>query len=146
MLEEQMGDQIISFIEDLGFRPYVQIPFFYGRIDFVGIKNDECMVIESKVKKWRDALSQVLRYGYGADSSYIALPSNTAKYVYNNHRDVFIKYGIGLIEVGYIANILIPSINNNYSHVYKKIILNEIKMREDKSSDRLNIFKEKYKL
>mgnify|MGYP001243138479 CR=1 FL=1 len=60
MYEEQLYQGIVSFIEKEGYASYVQIPIFSGKIDLVGVKNSECMVIESKRNHWKKALKQAL--------------------------------------------------------------------------------------
>ena len=51
MYEESMTGLIRDFLSNQGYIPYDQIPFFQGKIDFVGIRNEECIVIESKISK-----------------------------------------------------------------------------------------------
>jgi hypothetical protein len=148
MFEEQMIDKVRNFIEDYGFHPYYQIPFFYGKIDFVGINDDECMVIETKIDKWKMALKQALYYGYGAEYSYIALPEKIAYYVSNSYMKVFKTYKVGLLAVDLSGRektkILISSFKNDFSPVFKDNILYEIKKRKKESEIRIKEFKRRY--
>jgi len=146
MFEEQMGDKIISFIQKEGYKVFPQIPLFLGKIDFVGINRDsECLVIEGKIKKWKRALKQALRYGYGAEKAYIALPTPTARNVEKKHRELFENYEVGLIEVSKEVNVLIPCKIKTPSLIFKKIILTEVQKRESMSRVRIARFRERYK-
>ena len=142
--EEIMEDKILKFIEDEGYFPYVQIPFSLGKIDFVGINDNECIIIETKIKNWKKALKQTILYGYGVEKAYIALPNPTASYVQNKYYDLLMKYDIGLIEVTNSAKILIQSKNKEPSKIFKNIILKEIFERKKRSNLRINKLLEKY--
>lgn len=145
MFEEQMSQKVLSFIREEGYLPLVQVAFFIGYVDFVGIKQHECLVVESKVSKWKIALKQALRYGYGAEKAYVALPAPTASHVVNKHRDIFVKYGIGIVEVADIATILLECKRKNPSSVFKQIILNEAHERLKRSNERVSKLKRRLK-
>ena len=141
LFEEEMSQKIMTFIEKLGYFPLVQVPHFMGSIDFVGISATESIVIESKISKWRGALKQAIRYGYGSEKAYVALPTPIATYVAKNFREQFLRYGIGLIEVDeFNASILIECEYKMPSSVFKQIILNEAQSRLYKSSERIAEF------
>lgn len=149
MYEVEMIDQIRDFIIESGYEPYDQIKFFYGKIDFVGINNEnDCIVIESKVDKWRIALNQIVNYGHGADTSYIALPAKIANNVFKKHKQIFYDNQVGLLSVGLDGekkiNILIESLSKYCSPVYKKYLLYSVNGRKNRSKKRINLFKEKY--
>lgn len=146
MFEEQMGERIITFMEEEGYAAYPQIPLFLGKIDFVGINRDsEFLVVESKVSNWKKALKQALRYGYGAEKAYVALPTPTAKNVERRHRVAFERYKVGLIEVSKDVSILISCKTKTPSLIFKRIILSEIQKRKARSLERIAKFKEKCK-
>jgi len=141
MYEEQMAEAIISFIEEEGYTPLVQIPHLSGTIDFIGMNSNECIIIESKISKWKSALKQAVRYGYGAEKTFVALPTPTAEYVAKNFRQIFEKYGIGLIQVDENnTDVLIECKQNTPSPVFKKIITFEVEQRLEKSKDRIGKF------
>jgi len=144
MYEEMMNDKIITFIENNGYKSYVQIPISLGKVDFVGINNDECIIVESKVHNWKKALKQVIIYGYGAEKSYIAIPNPTAEYIKKKHDIILKKYGIGLIKVDNEAVEIIPCIKKNPSDMFKNIILKEIYKRDKESKKRISNLMEKY--
>lgn len=146
MFEEQMGDPIISFAQREGYTVYPQIPLYIGKIDFVGINEDsECLIIESKVKNWRKALKQALRYGYGAEKAYIALPTPTARNVARRYREIFENYEVGLIEISDEVSILIHCRTKTPSPIFKRVILGEVQKRKVKSHERITKFKERTK-
>lgn len=150
MLEIEMMDQLRGFLLDSGFEPYEQIRFLNGKIDFVGVKDNRCVVIESKVNKWKDALRQIMRYGHGADMSYIALPMTTAQYVYKKHQDIFNTHRIGLISVNLDkkrkAEILLTSSEKYCSQIYKQYLLSSIEGRRLRSNNRIMNLMDKFKL
>jgi len=140
-----MGDKIIAFIEREGYEYFVQVPLFLGRIDFVGVRNSECLVIEGKVKDWKKAVAQALRYGYGAERTYVALPEPTARNTAKKHKVAFEKYGIGLIRVSERANVIIECEPKSPSFVFKQIILREVETRRNKSRERIGKLKDRCK-
>ena len=141
MFEEQLSQGIISYIKNEGYTPFLEIPHFAGKIDFLGVNRSECIVIESKVSKWKDALKQAIRYGYGAEKAYVALPSPTAKYVAKNFKEKFEFYGIGLIEANEnCAVVLIESKHKEASPIFKQILIDQAKNRLQKSQSRVGQF------
>lgn len=136
-----MSDLLIRYLLDNGLKPFVQIPFFSGRIDFVGMNGDQCIIIESKIGKWKKALTQAIRYGYAADEAYVALPSPTARYVFQNYENLFKKYGIGLLEVDkekYKINLLLKSVNLESSETLKKKLINYLYKRKNNSMEKIS--------
>lgn len=121
-----MYESILTFLQREGYLPFVQVPHFSGRIDFVGIKDSECLVIEGKVSKWKNGLIQALKYGYGAEEAYVALPKSVAGNIANRHGKTFEKYGVGIVEVGESSNIVLSCEHKTASPIFKQMILNEI--------------------
>ncbi len=139
-----MNDRIKLFIQNEGYRVHSQIASFTGKIDFVGVnKNSECVVIESKVKDWKKALKQALRYGYGAEKAYVALPAPKARNVEKKHGRLFKNYNIGLIEISQDVKILISSKEKTPSFIFKQIILDETQKRKSQSRNRIEKFKKR---
>lgn len=146
MFEEQLSQGIISFIEKEGYTPFLEIPHFSGKIDFLGVNSTKCIVIESKVSKWKHALKQAIRYGYGAEKAYVALPPPISKYVATNYAEKFNFYGVGIIEIeeGH-AVILLDCKNKKPSPVFKRILLGQARNRIQKSQDRVTQFVERFR-
>ena len=146
LFEEQLGQNIIAFMEKAGYTPFVEVPHFSGKIDFLGVNSNECIIIESKISKWKCALKQAIRYGYGADKAYVALPPPTALYVAINFKDQFRQYNIGLMEVGENhTNILIDSKRKSPSPVFKKILLCQANNRLKRSQKRVTKLVKRFK-
>lgn len=146
MFEEQLSQSIIAFIEKEGYTPYLEIPHFSGKIDFLGVNSSKCIVIESKVSKWKHALKQAIRYGYGAEKAYVALPPPISQYVANNYGEKFNYYGVGLIEIAEgNAIILLECKNKRPSPVFKRILLGQARNRLQKSQERVAQFVERFK-
>ena len=148
MYEEQLRDPIIRFLTERGYRVYDQVPLFNGKIDFVGINNeDQCIVVEAKISKWKDAFKQALNYGYGADFVFVALPYKTAKYVVKNHSSIFTDYNVGIIGVEKTgAEILLPSNKHELSLIIKNKILNNTINRTKESVMRVQNFKARHNI
>lgn len=144
MFEEIMEDVIISYLENQGYTSYLQIPYSLGKIDFVGIRNNECIIIESKVKNWKKALKQSINYGYGADKAYVAIPHKTANFIKNNHASFFRRYNIGLLSISNEVEILIGCKEKIPSALFKNLILTEILKRSELSKNRVARLLEKY--
>lgn len=141
MYEEQMSEGIICFLVEEGYKPLVQVQHPTGSIDFVGLNSSECIIIESKISKWKSALRQAIRYGYGAEKAYVALPPPTAEYVASNFRETFEKYGIGIMEVSEAEVVILINCKlNPASPVFKQFILSEAKERLKKSHERTREF------
>lgn len=143
MYEVIMEDTIISYLEYHGYTPYVQIPFSLGKIDFVGIKDNECIVIETKINNWKKGLKQTINYGYGAEKAYVATPLKTANYIVKNHSYLFKKYDIGLLGISKKVDIIIECNNRTPSQLFKNLILKKITKRHEKSKLRIEKFLEK---
>lgn len=141
-----MADPIREFMHNQGYVIYDQIPYFQGKIDFVGIKNEECIIIESKVSKWKDAIKQAINYGKGADCSYVALPKSTAYYCYKNHKKIFDESLVGLLSVESTDNnveILIKPLKKKHSLVMHKYLIATINIRKELRDKRVLNFKSK---
>lgn len=146
MFEEQLSQGIISFIEKEGYTPFLEIPHFSGKIDFLGVNSTKCIVIESKISKWNHALKQAIRYGYGAEKAYIALPPPISKYVATNYAEKFYFYGVGIIEIANSdAVVLLDCKNKRPSPIFKRILLGQVRSRKQKSKDRVTQFVERFK-
>jgi hypothetical protein len=143
LFEEQMYQGILSFMEKEGYWPFVQVPLLAGNIDFVGIRDSECLVIESKVDKWKSGLKQALAYGYGAEKAYVALPAPTAKYVACNFGAMFEKYSVGIIEVSDKVNVILDCEGRTPSNVFKQLIFAGVEERKRKRDYRLSEFRER---
>ena len=147
MFEEQLSQGIISYIKSEGYTPLLEIPHFAGKIDFLGVNPSGCIVIESKVSKWKDALKQPITYGYGAEKAYVALPSPTAGYVAKNFKEKFELYGIGLIEANEnYAVVLIECKQKNASPIFKQILIDQAKERLQNSQNRVTKFIKRFKM
>jgi len=148
MYEEQLRDPIISLLSEAGFKVYDQLPLFNGKIDFVGINDqNQCIVIEAKISKWKDAFKQALNYGYGADYVYIAMPNKIAHYVSDNYYDMFNQYRVGIISIkdgG--AEILISSFKPEHSQVIKSKIIDNTNLRISNSEKRIKDFKMRFNI
>lgn len=138
---------IREFIIDSGYDVFELVPMLYGKADFVGYNDGEFIVIESKISKWKNAIKQILRYGYGADQKFIAMPLKTAKYIYKTHSDIFLKYKIGLLAVDFDGVEILMEYNDDYcSPIIKRNMINSVQYRINKRNMRMSEFKKRFKI
>lgn len=142
-----MRDLIREFVIDSGYEVFELVPMLYGKADFVGYNDSEFIVIESKISKWKNAIKQILRYGYGADQQYIAMPLKTANHIYNNYSMIFSKYKIGLLAVDFDSVEVLMKYNNDYcSPIVKRNMMNLVQNRINKRNKRMSEFKQRFEL
>ena len=67
------------------------------QIDMVCVRGRRVHAIELKVRDWRGALRQAYTNLYVADYSHVAL---WHEYVRNVDKDMFVRFGVGLLSVG----------------------------------------------
>jgi len=113
----------------------------------LGYNDSEFIVIESKISKWKNAIKQILRYGYGADQQYIAMPLKTANHIYKNYSMIFSKYKIGLLAVDFDSVEVLMKYNNDYcSPIVKRNMMNLVQSRINKRNKRMSEFKQRFEL
>lgn len=103
-----------------------EVPLLSKRIDIIGFDKDTEIVIavEVKVRDWKRAFRQALRYKLCSDETYVALYN---KYIESIDLNKFRKNGIGLISIsddGEIDFILEPKKNEDYHKSLRKKIIN----------------------
>jgi len=106
-----------------------EVPLLSKRIDIIAldIEKDVLIAVEVKVKNWKRAFRQALRYKLCSDETYVALHS---KYIHNIDLRKFEKNGIGVISIhegGDIDIILKPQRNDSYHYDLKKKVIQYLK-------------------
>jgi len=90
---------------------------------------EKIVAIELKVSKWKNAFRQALNYQLWASKSYIALYGKHIKNVIK-YKEIFDKFGIGLISIEKDINIIIEAKTSDYLiDSYVEIAKHEIKNR-----------------
>lgn len=107
ILEEYLANRYDSY--------YKEVPLFSKKIDYVCIntRKNEITAIEVKVKNWREALRQAITYRICADSVYVALWHEYLHRAEAN-KEMFTKFGIGLLEVGESIRIVQKPESSNF--------------------------------
>ena len=67
------------------------------RMSKAWLARSEIIAIEAKLTRWKDAIEQAATYRRYADRSFVLLPKQTAD-VAAQHKDVFLKAGVGLLS------------------------------------------------
>lgn len=109
-----------------------EVPLLSKRIDIIALDNekDVLIAVEVKVKNWKRAFRQALRYKLCSDETYVALHS---KYIHNIDLRRFEKNGIGVISIhddGDIDFMIKPQRNEIYHHDLKNEVIRYLKDSE----------------
>ena len=100
--ESEMESPVKKWLEELGYIVHRQSPMPGGGVpDLLGYSMDfeNFIVIELKLNKFLQALSQAEGYRPYCHFSYIAFPVDMAKRIMGKHRNELVKAGIGLLAV-----------------------------------------------
>lgn len=101
----------------------------YRRIKRLTISKNPIIAIEAKLKKWRDAFLQAMRYKKYADFSYVALMESTLK---NVDLKLFEENNIGLLAISpskSVNHIFEPQRNKDKHDLYA-LYVNGVLFRE----------------
>lgn len=106
--EKELASYIITYYENLGYEIYKEVYNIHkgNRADIIAIKNDEYIVIETKMSFGLTIIEQAFKWKENSHKTYICLPStkrNSRYFGYNICSD----YGIGIIEVSKSGNVRI---------------------------------------
>ncbi len=96
--EEAMSTVVERFLRDRGFDVLPQVPLKTRRIDLVCVSPERPQItaIELKVKDWKSAFQQAMRYRLCADAVYIALWHD---HVHRVPGTLLGEHGVGLMKV-----------------------------------------------
>lgn len=102
-----------------------EVPLLSKWIDIIGYdeKTDFLIAVEVKVRDWKRAFRQAMRYKLCSDETYVAL---YGEYVENVDIDKFKKHGIGVISIeedGKIEFVLEPAKNEDYHQSLKRKVI-----------------------
>lgn len=111
--EVDMYPSLLAFFSRFG-TAIAEVPFFGKRIDLLFSTSSflSLYAVEIKLYDWRCAFKQAALNQLAAQRSFIAVPSRLAIRLEAQERDLFLRYDVGLIEVGERVNILIPPKKN----------------------------------
>lgn len=103
------------------YKLYREVPFFNKRVDVVGIRDNEIIAIEMKLRDWKTAFRQAWVNQLFANKSYVAM---WHKYIGKLNYKYFVKYNVGIIEVksnGTIKIIYEPHDNQPSKEMIRKV-------------------------
>jgi len=116
MQESQLVSRVERFMHKNGYRSSKQVPLGAKRIDLVCYRPDmkEIIAVEAKIRDWRKAVTQALSRRLCADKVYVAVPKPNFRRV---DVDLFLRYGLGLLEVSRDVKIEIEALQSTQIHV-----------------------------
>ena len=87
-----------TYFRSKGFLTREEVPFLFKIADIFCFHEEtgECVAVEVKVSKWRQALKQAIVYQMMADKVYIALLYDHVRAV---DQDLLVQSGVGLLGV-----------------------------------------------
>lgn len=98
-LERELAPPVARHLQGLGYRTFLEVPF-NGRIaDVLGVKGDEVIAVELKLRDFREAHRQAVAYQVGCHRTWVGLPLPTALACLRKHRHEFETSGAGLLAV-----------------------------------------------
>lgn len=117
MREEQLVRRIEEQLLDQNLITFREIPFLHRRVDLVGFRDSDHYVImvEAKIRNWRQAIDQARVCVLAANDVYIAIPEIVAHRVKESELR---RFGIGLMVLNGSIEVRLPSnatpLNNKY--------------------------------
>jgi len=106
-----------------------EVPLLSKWIDIIGYdeKTDIVIAVEVKVRDWKRAFRQAMRYKLCSDETYVALYD---EYIENVDIDKFKKHGIGVISIKEdreIEFVLEPAKNEDYHQSLKRKVIDYLR-------------------
>lgn len=98
-LESELAEPVALYLMERGYEAYLEVPF-NGRIaDVVGVKGEEVVAVELKLRDYKSAHRQALAYQVGCHRTFVGLPLEVALLCLRKHRSAFHASGVGLLGV-----------------------------------------------
>jgi hypothetical protein len=98
-LERELAAPVARHLQSAGYRAFLEVPF-NGRIaDVVGVKGEEVVAVELKLRDFREAHRQAVAYQVGCHRTWVGVPLPTALDCLRKHRFEFERSGAGLLAV-----------------------------------------------
>lgn len=102
-LEAELAPPVADHLTGLGYETFLEVPF-NGRIaDVIGVKGEEVVAVELKLRDYRTAHRQAMAYQVGCHRTYVALPLSVSLECLRRHRHEFNQSGAGLLAVNMAA-------------------------------------------
>lgn len=98
-LERELAPPVARHLQAAGYRTWLEVPF-NGRIaDVLGVKGDEVVAVELKLRDFREAHRQAVAYQVGCHRTWVGVPLPTALDCLRRHRHEFDTSGAGLLAI-----------------------------------------------
>lgn len=98
-LEKDLAAPIARHLQAQGYRTFLEVPF-NGRIaDVLGLRHEEVIAVELKLRDYRQAHRQAMAYSVGCHKSFVGVPLPTALHALRKHKFAFTQSGTGLLAV-----------------------------------------------
>lgn len=98
-LERELAAPVARHLQAMGYRTFHEVPF-NGRIaDVLGVKGEEVVAVELKLRDYREAHRQAVAYQVGCHRTWVGVPLPTALDCLRRHRHAFEQSGAGLLAV-----------------------------------------------
>jgi hypothetical protein len=98
-LERALTAPVARHLRASGYRTFEEV-YFNGRIaDLVGVKGEEVVAVELKLRDFKQAHRQAVAYQVGCHRSFVGLPLERALECLRQHRHEFETSGAGLLAV-----------------------------------------------
>lgn len=98
-LERELAPPVARHLVAQGYDTFAEV-HFNGRIaDLIGVKGEEVVAVELKLRDWRTAFRQALAYQVGCHRSYVGVPLETALRALRAERHAFETSGTGLLAI-----------------------------------------------
>lgn len=98
-LERELAAPVARHLRGQGYSTFLEVPF-NGRIaDVLGIRGEEVIAVELKLRDFRTAHRQAMAYSVGCHRTYVGVPLPTALAAMRQHKFAFDSSGTGLLAV-----------------------------------------------
>lgn len=122
VLEIDLFPPVEHYYQTGGYRVKREVPMKNKVIDIVCQDDEEIIAIEVKVRNWKKALKQAIIYQLCANKTYVALYHKYSRCI---KKQLFLRYGVGLIEIDGSIIIKIESQKNVALNPFYINIINE---------------------
>lgn len=98
-LERELAPPVARHLLAAGYTTWLEVPF-NGRIaDVLGVKGDEVVAVELKLRDFRGAHRQAVAYQVGCHRTWVGVPLPIALDAMRRHRHAFETSGAGLLAI-----------------------------------------------
>lgn len=98
-LERELAPPVARHLQRQGYRTFLEVPF-NGRIaDVLGVRGEEVVAVELKLRDFREAHRQAMAYQVGCHRTWVGVPLPTALDALRRHGHAFAQSGAGLLAV-----------------------------------------------